>query len=285
MNANESPSRGNRKLLYGGLVVAVAFVAAGLSALLVNISARKAEARNPSVRVVVLDDETVDPAIWGKNFPVEYDLYRKTAEMTKTRYGGSESMPRTPTSDDPRTTVSQSKIDEDPRLKTMWAGYAFAADFREDRGHAYMLDDQTFTKRQVVVKQPGTCMQCHGSVYVPMKKLGGGDLIKGFEKMNQMPYAEVRKLVEHPVTCIDCHDPATMQLRVTRPGFLEGIKALKASQGVKDYDPNVQATRQEMRAYVCGQCHVEYYFKGPEKRLVFPWSKGLGADQIMTYYD
>jgi nitrite reductase (cytochrome c-552) len=284
MTAND-PAAGKSKLRTAGLLVLVALVAAGLAALLANISARKAESKNPTVRVVNIDDETVDPAVWGKNFPVEYDLYKKTAEMTKTRFGGSESMPRQPTPEDPRATVSQSKIDEDPRLKTMWAGYAFAADFREERGHAYMLDDQTYTKRQVVVKQPGTCMQCHASVYVPMKKLGGGDLLKGFEKMNAMPYMEARKLVEHPVACIDCHDPSTMQLRVTRPGFLEGIKALKASQGVKDYDPNVMATRQEMRAFVCGQCHVEYYFKGPEKRLVFPWAKGLNADQIMAYYD
>ena len=42
--------------------------------------------------------------------------------------------------------VSQSKIEEDPRLKTMWQGYAFAADFREERGHAYMLEDQTYTQ-------------------------------------------------------------------------------------------------------------------------------------------
>jgi nitrite reductase (cytochrome c-552) len=45
------------------------------------------------------------------------------------------------------------------------------------------------------------------------------------------------------------------------------------------------ATRQEMRAYVCGQCHVEYYFKGAEKRLTFPWSKGMKADEILAYYD
>jgi len=122
-------------------------------------------------------------------------------------------------------------------------------------------------------------------VYVPYRKLGEGDLFKGFEKMNQMPYVEARKLVSHPVACIDCHDPKTMQLRITRPGFLEGIKALKASQGVPNYDPNVMASRQEMRAYVCGQCHVEYYFKGPEKRLVYPWAKGVDADKIMAYYD
>src|SRR5204862_24781 len=96
---------------------------------------------------------------------------------------------------------------------------------------------------------------------------------------------EARKLVSHPVACIDCHDPSTMQLRVTRPGFIEGIRAFKASQGIKDYDVNKQATRQEMRAYVCGQCHVEYYFKGPEKRLVYPWAKGLKVENIQAYYD
>jgi nitrite reductase (cytochrome c-552) len=40
-----------------------------------------------------------------------------------------------------------------------------------------------------------------------------------------------------------------------------------------------------MRSYVCGQCHVEYYFKGPEKRLVYPWAKGLNVDDIMAYYE
>jgi nitrite reductase (cytochrome c-552) len=122
-------------------------------------------------------------------------------------------------------------------------------------------------------------------VYVPYRKLGGGDLIKGFEAMNQMPFFEARKLVSHPVSCIDCHDPDTLQLRVTRPGFLEGIRALKASQGVSDYDVNTMATRQEMRAFVCGQCHVEYYFKGPEKRLTYPWDKGITADAVLEYYE
>src|SRR6185503_11532184 len=119
-----------------------------------------------------------------------------------------------------------------------------------------------YTERQVAAKQPGTCIHCHASVYVPYKKLGGGDLIKGFEIMNKMPYAEARTHVGHAVACIDCHDPESMQLRVTRPGFIEGIRALKAAAGEKDYDVNASATRQEMRSYVCGQCHVEYYFKG-----------------------
>jgi len=264
---------------------AAALVTLGVVALLVNIFERKQEARNPFYRVVELTDDIEDPAVWGKNFPLQYDAYRRTVDQQRTRYGGSEAVPRTPTQADPRSVVAQSRLEEDPRLKTMWAGYAFAADFREERGHAYMLDDQTFTERQQVTKQPGTCMHCHASVYVPYRTLGGGDLIKGFERMNQMPYFEARKLVNHPVACIDCHDPVTMQLRVTRPGFLEGIRALKAAQGTPGYDVNASATRQEMRAYVCGQCHVEYYFKGPEKRLTYPWAKGIRVDEILQYYE
>lgn len=276
--------RTRRRAIMLTALIAIVGTVAGL-ALFANILERKQESKNPFYRVVELNDETDDPAIWGKNFPLQYDDYKRTVDQVRTHFGGSEALPRTPTASDPRSVVSQSKLEEDPRLKTMWAGYAFSKDFREERGHAFMLDDQTFTERQQVVKQPGTCMHCHASVYGPYKKLGGGDLIKGFEAMNQMPYTEARKLVAHPVACIDCHDSGNMQLRITRPGFIEGMRAYKASQGVANYDVNTMATRQEMRSFVCGQCHVEYYFKGPEKRLVYPWSKGLKVEDIMAYYD
>ncbi len=257
-----------------------------LVALLTNIFERKQEARSPFYRVVELTDTTVDARIWGQNFPQQYDDYRKTVDMVRTRYGGSEATPRTPTAADPRSIVAESRLEEDPRLKEMWAGYAFARDFREERGHAYMLDDQVFTERQRVTAQPGTCLHCHASMYVAYRREGDGDLIKGFEKLNPMPYAEAKQLAgNHPVSCIDCHDPADMSLRVTRPGFLEGIRALKASEGVKDYNVNRDASRQQMRTYVCGQCHVEYYFKGKEKRLTYPWGRGLKVDSILAYYE
>jgi nitrite reductase (cytochrome c-552) len=261
-----------------------AVMTVALTALLVNIFERKSEERSPFYRVVEITDEIDDPAIWGKNFPHQYDSYLKTADMKRTKYGGSEAFPHIPTDKDPRTETSVQKLDEDPRLKTMWAGYAFAADFREERGHAYMLIDQMFTERQNVVKQPGTCLNCHASLYTLYKKLGDGDITKGFEKMNQIPYKEIVHSVKHPVSCIDCHDPSTMSLRITRPAFMEGIKALKASQGIKEYDVNKQATRQEMRSFVCGQCHVEYYFRKEDKRLIYPWANGIKADQIVEYY-
>jgi nitrite reductase (cytochrome c-552) len=279
-----TPAKRSTGRIIAYTAVAAVLAAVAIAGLLITIVERKQEAQNPFFRVVELTEDTVDPEIWGRNFPLQYDGYRRTVDQQRTRYGGSEAVPRTPTDADPRSIVAQSRLEEDPRLKTMWAGYAFATDFREERGHAYMLDDQTFTERQTVSQQPGTCMHCHASVWKPYRTLGGGDLFKGFEAMNRMPYAEARKQVTHPVSCIDCHDPKTMQLRVTRPGFLEGIRTVKAAQGTPDYDPNTMASRQEMRAFVCGQCHVEYYFKGPEKRLTYPWDKGLKADDILSYY-
>jgi len=269
-----------------GVVAVAAFLAAIAGvALLTNIMERKQEARNPFFRVVELTDDTTDPEIWGKNFPLQYDGYKRTVDQVRTRYGGSEAIHKTPSGADPRSVVAQSRLEEDPRLKTMWDGYAFAVDFREERGHAFMLDDQSFTERQGVTQQPGTCINCHASAYAAYKRLGGGNIVAGFNALNKMPYFEARKEVTHPVACIDCHDSQTMALRVTRPAFMEGIRAAKAAQGVQNFDVNRDATRQEMRAFVCGQCHVEYYFKGAEKTLTYPWQNGLKIENIAAYYE
>ncbi len=270
--------------LLAGVALASGLVCAGVAALLANIFARKQEARTPVVRVVEITDETEDPAEWGKNFPLEYDDYLKTADMVKTRYGGSEAIPHVATDVDPRDVVSKSKLDAIPQLRRMWAGYAFSKDFREERGHAFMLSDQEYTERQKV-GQPGACINCHASTYLAMKKLGDGDLMVGFEKLNAVPYAEAREHVTHPVGCIDCHDAESMAIRVTRPAFIRGITAAKAAEGVANYDVNAMATRHEMRTYVCAQCHVEYYFKGEKKQLTYPWDKGLTVDAALAYYD
>jgi nitrite reductase (cytochrome c-552) len=297
---NESPTTETKlpwfrtRAAYGVAVAVAAGAAAGITALLMNISERKAEQRVPFVRVVEVTENDTDPAKWGQNWPGQYDGYKKTALRTATKFGGhagSEALP-------------EEKIVRDPWLKRMFLGYAFSIDYRDRRGHAYMLFDQEQTQR-LTKPQSGSCLHCHASVMPLYRELGGGDAMAGFEKSFQFSYAELNKKLHdsghaHPVSCVDCHDSKTMALRVTRPGFLVGIRALAESEapvpalesiriwraGSKKeaYDPNRDATRNEMRSFVCGQCHVEYYCSS-KMPLTFPWGKGLNVDDIEAYWN
>ncbi len=280
-------------ILLSALAVA-AVVAVALTALLVNIFERKQEAKVTTTRLVEVTRDTTDPAKWGVNWPKQYDAYKLTAQTTRTRFGGhggSEAMP-------------QQKIDKDPWLKRMFLGYAFSIDYRDRRGHAFMLQDQENTQRQTK-PQTGSCLHCHASIMPLYRELGGGDAMKGFEQTYKMAYKDLNKKLHdmghgQPVSCPDCHDPKTMQLIVTRPAFLVGIQKLAASEtptpfapsierwraaGKKvAYDPNVEATRGEMRTFVCAQCHIEYYCSSAMP-LTAPWGKGLNVDQIEVFWN
>ena len=232
--------------------------------------------------------------VWGKNWP------------HSTIRTGALPRPRAPASVPWGRGQPEEKLDRDPWLRRMFGGYAFAIDYRDRRGHAYMLTDQEQTERVRQKPQPGACLQCHASIIPTYLKAGGGDLMKGFELVSAMKYSDAHALLKkdghaHPVSCVDCHDAESLQLRVTRPGFLRGIAALAASteptphlpsierwrSGDKSaaYDPNQDASRQEMRSFVCGQCHVEYHFAGEHKVVTYPWSKGLKVEQIEAHYD
>ncbi len=281
------------------VVIALAGCASIASLLLLqNIKTRKTEATQHAFRVVEISDKTVDPAVWGKNYPRQYDSYKRTVDIERTKHGGSEAFQH---------------LDDDPVWRRIFAGYAFGTDYREERGHAYMLSDQRETERVTKFKQPGACLHCHASTFntyideglkagAPAgKENWEAQTQKGFEVVCKMPYSEATKLVEHPVSCVDCHDAETMNLRVNRPAFLNGIRTLATSNDPvphlpsverwrkgdrkAPYDPNVDATRQEMRSLICAQCHVEYYFKGEGKLVTYPWHNGLKVEQIETYYN
>ena len=286
----------SRVWVYVVTIIAIAAATFAIMLLMQNISLRKEEAKQVVFQVTTLDESVIDPAEWGKNFPRQYDTYKRTVDTVRTKHGGSDAF---------------QKLDEDPRWRELFKGYAFGVDYREERGHAYMLSDQDMTERVKQFKQPGSCLHCHAAILPAYRAKGReagisdtdtlAQLMKGFEDVCAMSYADARKLVDHPVTCQDCHDPKSMQLRVTRPGFLNGIQRLAESGTAlphlpsverwqkgdrsKPYNPNVEATRQEMRSFVCGQCHVEYYFKGPGKLVTYPWHDGLSVDQIEVYYD
>jgi nitrite reductase (cytochrome c-552) len=282
------------RAVYGAIIAVVAAGTAGLTALLMNISERKAEQRRPYVRVIEVTENTTDPATWGLNWPAQYEGYKRTSRPTKTRFGGhggSEAYP-------------EQKIERDPWLKRMFLGYAFSIDYRDRRGHAYMLTDQEATKR-LTKPQSGSCLHCHASIMPVYRALGDGDAMKGFETSFKYDYKELNEKLHdmghaHPVSCVDCHDPDTMTIRVTRPGFLRGIRALAESDAPvpalssielwregsrkQPYEPNTDATRNELRSFVCGQCHVEYYCSS-EMPLTFPWGKGLTVDAAEAFWD
>jgi nitrite reductase (cytochrome c-552) len=307
---NDPQPQKSRSLLVALVAGVFALVAVGVAALLVNIAERKQEARQAFVKLVEVGEDDVDPAKWGKNWPHEYDGYLRTAEPTATKYGGaagaSESQP------------APEKAVRDPWLKRVFAGYLFAVDYRDRRGHAFALFDQEATKRNVPAenKQSGNCLHCHGSMMPLYRKLGkeaapqapaAEQLQAGLQKASELSYWEAHKALEevsggkaHPVSCVDCHDPQSMELRITRPAFIAGIQKLAASSAevpplpsierwrkggrAKPYDPNLDATRQEKRTFVCAQCHVEY-FCGKGMNLLFPWGEGVLAEQMEHAYD
>ena len=174
---------------YGGagfvvMAVGLVIVIGLLTALLLNIAERKQEARTPYVRLVEVGEDDTDPAKWGANWPAQYDGYQRTALSTRTRFGGhggSEALP-------------EQKIERDPWLKRMFQGYAFSIDYRDRRGHAYMLHDQESTKR-LEKPQSGSCIHCHGSVMPLYRELGDGDVFKGLEATHSMSYQETNQML------------------------------------------------------------------------------------------
>jgi nitrite reductase (cytochrome c-552) len=155
--ANNIESRGgNIRLLL------LAFVAAGIATalvawVLVTMFTHKQEARQPFVRVVEISEISTDPEPWGLNWPHQFDGWKSTAGDKF--YGGSSAMP-------------ESKLETQPWLKRLYAGYAFSIDYREARGHAYMLYDQGVTERVTEKPQAGACLHCHASTTVLYRKVG-----------------------------------------------------------------------------------------------------------------
>ena len=141
--------------------LAALFIAAAAASMLaawilVTIFERKQEARQPYVRVVDVTETSTDPQPWGLNWPRQYEGYLATAGDDYR--GGSSALP-------------ESKLDRQPWLRRLYAGYAFSLDYREARGHAYMLSDQSVTERVTQRPQAGACLHCHASVTTMYRRI------------------------------------------------------------------------------------------------------------------
>jgi nitrite reductase (cytochrome c-552) len=251
---------GNRRRHFAlvGVALATAAATALITALLLNIFQRKQEAKSPFLKRWRSPRATWTPARWGTNWPRQYDGYLRTSEPTGTKYGGALV--------GPEGTLPPQKAERDPWLKRIFAGYLFAVDYRDRRGHAFMLQDQELTKRNVPGedKQSGNCLHCHSSIMPLYRKLGAEALPQaseaeqvqaGLQKVGELGYwdahqalAQVSGGKAHPVSCVDCHSPKTKELRVTRPGFLAGIQKLAAGPAPVPHLPSVERWRRGDRA-------------------------------------
>lgn len=258
MTTEEHPLRRRRSafLMIAAFITGLVVMAA-LLLLLFNIQERKAEEAEFPLQIVEIPEGELDPAVWGLNYPRQYASFMQTEDDTiSTPYGGS---------------VPYSKLEKYPAMVRLWAGYAFAKDHNEERGHFYAQVDQAASRRVQLVSQPGACANCHAAE--------APQLIAemGWEEFNSTPYLELQEHLHYGTSCADCHDPETMELRITRPALLNALE-------VREIEIE-EATQQDMRTYVCAQCHVEYYFLGDDKVLTFPWSQGLTIEDIEAHYD
>jgi nitrite reductase (cytochrome c-552) len=245
------------------LFVSTAIIIFLLGILASSIIERRAEAVIINKPLTKIADYEPRNAVWGQNYPNEYQSYLRTADTSfRSKYGGNAPI---------------DMLERNPQLVILWAGYAFSKEYYQGRGHYYAITDIRNTLRTGAPKdahdgpQPNTCWTCK-SPDVPrvMKKTG-------IEQFYMGKWAERGPEIVNHIGCADCHDPKTMNLRISRPALIEAFK--RRGQDI------TQASHQEMRSLVCAQCHVEYYFKGEGKYLTFPWDKGFSAEAIESYYD
>ncbi|MDA3962769.1 MAG: ammonia-forming cytochrome c nitrite reductase subunit c552 [Planctomycetota bacterium] len=229
------------------------------------LSASVLERRQESIRataVTPMPEWETDNAEWGKVYPRQFASYKEGEDSTtRTRHGGA--FPR-------------DYLEDMPQLVVLFAGYGFSKDYLQARGHNNARNDAWETGRLKHAdgshkeKAPATCWTCK-SPDVPrlMHEMG----VKEFYASR---FVDIADEIKHPIGCLDCHDPDTMALRISRPALVEAYER----QG-KDI---TKVSHQEMRSLVCAQCHVEYYFKGDGKYLTLPWDGGTSVEDMESYY-
>jgi nitrite reductase (cytochrome c-552) len=211
------------------------------------------------VRAVKIADGEIDPAEWGKAYPIHYEMWKKTEEPTpagKSKYKMGWDTDK----------KMYDKLSEFPFLGLLYNGFAFGIWYMEPRGHAYMVKDQLEADPSRI-KPGGVCLSCK----TPYGQKLEGEMALDYYKT---PYKEVHAKIpekhrELGVACIDCHDNRDMSLKIGKEFVL--VPALK-DIGV---EPD-KLTRHEMRTVVCGaQCHVTYVIPRDKDMkptgLFFPW--------------
>ncbi len=239
------------------VTIVVVFI---IGMLTTSVVERRAERVAKLQPITDISEWETDNSVWGENYPREYETYLNMRDTSfRSMFGGSASI---------------DYLELYPELVVLWAGYGFSKGYEQGRGHIYAIKDIRNIMRTgglVDSPMPSTCWSCK-SPDVPrlMNEIGVAEFYKGswFDKGHE---------IINPIGCLDCHDPKTMNLRLSRPALIEALER----QG-RNID---EITHQEMRSLVCAQCHVEYYFKKDGNYLTFPWDEGYSVDDMEKYYD
>lgn len=173
---------------------------------------------------------------------------------------------------------------EDPRVIVLWAGYAFAKDYKKPRGHFYAVTDVREILRTAAPMTPDAgpmpmaCWSCK-SPDVPRLIAERGEA--GYFGAT---WASGGSEVVNLIGCADCHDTTSKDfaegkpaLRIARPYVLRALEKIDHKFDTSD--------RTDQRAALCANCHVEYYFAGDLKQVTFPWDNGITVDAMEKYYD
>ena len=225
-----------------------------LGMLVVSVAERRAQHIKRNV-IHEIGPAEMDAAVWGRNFPRQYESWKKTQLVTPaTKYGGDR---------------GRDYLRMSPELVVLFAGFGFGVEYDEARGHWYSVEDVAKSLR-VNEHTSAACWYCKSPDAVRLIQEMGD------EAFTAKKFHEMKDQITHSISCYDCHDESTLELRSLRPAVLAGFDGLGTA--MRDL------THQEKRSAVCAQCHSTYHFAEETGVVTFPWSKGLTAENIEEYY-
>lgn len=173
---------------------------------------------------------------------------------------------------------------EDPRVVVLWAGYAFAKDYKKPRGHFYAVTDVRNILRTGAPMEPNA-----GPMPMACWTCKSPDVARLIAERGEAGYfgakwASAGSEIVNPIGCADCHDTTSKEfaegkpaLRIARPHVLRALEKINNKFS--------EADKTDQRAALCANCHVEYYFAGDLKQVTFPWDNGVTVDAMEKYYD
>jgi nitrite reductase (cytochrome c-552) len=210
--------------------------------------------------------DTFHVAAWEDEFPLHWDSYVLNMEQ-----GGPH--------------VSKFAADIEPDLPMLWSNLAFSVEYNKPRGHTFALEDVLASSR-IGDASIGSCMTCKSTAVPTLMEEFGDDywsasfldeiVPRTLELGEGGEHQDLGELGHIGIGCSDCHDPQTMELRITRPSFTLAMERLGVDV--------TQASKNDLRSYVCGQCHVEYYFYPGTGEVTFPWDRGLQPEEQFEYF-